>query len=163
MVEINTFGGLSAPPKKTRTCVSLSMGCVCFSLLFNFYLLLTLHPSLKPSRNSLVRSLRGKEGYVETRANQRRLAVVVPTYAADLAETLKSLEKWPTECTSDTKDHVDLVIYKAEPKDEESESETLEQIRKMAGTCFASTRMVYGDLTKEVRADHFHEDGRTYV
>lgn len=158
MVEKNAFGGLSAPHKKTKTCFSLSMACVCSSLLFNFYLLLSLHPALKPSRTSLVRSLRGKEGYGTSSSEEegggglsRRLAVVVPTHAGDLGETLKSLDDWPTKCTADTLAHVDLVIYKAEPKDEMSENVTLPRFRDTAGKCFARTRMVYGELTKEVR------------
>ena len=155
MVEVNSFGGLSAP-HRTKNCVSLSMACVCFSLLFNFYLLLSLHPALKPSGISLVRSLRGKEGFVFDSGNaggvHRRLAVVVPTHAGDLEETLKAVESWPTECASDTLEHVDLVIYKAEQKDEASENETLARFRQVAGLCFARTRMVYGELTEEVRS-----------
>lgn len=154
MVEMNSFGGLSTP-HRTKSCVSLSMACVSFSLLFNFYLLLSLHPALKPSGISLVRSLRGKGSYAfdsgEAGGVHRRLAVVVPTHAGDLEDTIKALEDWPTDCASDTLEHVDLVIYKAEPKDEASEDETLERFRGSAGQCFARTRMVYGELTKKVR------------
>lgn len=161
MVEIHSCGGLNAP-HKSKKCVSLSLASVCFSLLFNFYLLLSLHPALKTSPTSLVRSLRGKVGYGSGSGGavgvRRRLAVVVPTHAGDLDETLKSLEVWPRECTSDTLEHVDLVIYKAEPKDEVSEDEILTQFRETAGTCFARTRMVYGELTKEVRACYVTTD-----
>lgn len=156
MVEKNAFGGLSAPHKKTKTCFSLSMACVCSSLVFNFYLLLSLHPALKPSR-TLVRSLRGKDGHGTSSAEDgvgapmKRLAVVVPMHSGDLSETLKALDHWPTECTADTVAHVDLLIYKAEPKDEDSEKVTLPLVRDKAGKCFASTRMVYAELTKEVR------------
>lgn len=82
-----------------------------------------------------------------------RLAVVVPTHAGDLPETLKSLEKWPsTECSLETLHYVDLVIYKAEGPDDATEKEALPLFRETAGRCFANTKIVYGDLSKEVRA-----------
>lgn len=79
-----------------------------------------------------------------------RLAVVVPTHAGDLPETLKSLERWPTKCSSETKQYVDLVIYKAEGPDDATEKEALPRFRETAGSCFANTKIVYGDLSKEV-------------
>lgn len=82
-----------------------------------------------------------------------RLAVVVPTHAGDLPETLKSLEDWPqTKCSLETLQYMDLVIYKAEGPDDATEKEALPRFRETAGTCFANTKIVYGDLSKEVRA-----------
>lgn len=116
-------------------------------LLFNVYLLVSLRATRDPSSSLLGGALKNTKTW---KGSNMRLAVVVPTHAGDLPETLKSLENWPTTCSSETLRYVDLIIYKAEAPDDAMEKEALPLFRETAGTCFANTKIVYGDLSKEV-------------
>lgn len=99
------------------SCNSCRFLCVIFwaaiaLLVINVYLLLSLGLGWEAKKHAL-----------STSQQDRKLAVIVPTHAGDLAETIESLKKWPTACSPDTLHHVDLVIYKAEGFDETTEKE----------------------------------------
>lgn len=78
-----------------------------------------------------------------TRSPAKKLAVIVPTHAGDLAETIKSLEEWPTTCSSDTLHHVDLVIYKAEDFDEATETHVSVHIERERHVLCSGTSEAY--------------------
>lgn len=79
----------------------------------------------------------------------RKLAVVVPAHHGDLGKALASLSRWPTACSPSTLANLDLVLYYAQQPDEKS-SRILPYLSRTGGRCFASTRVVYGNLTDEV-------------
>lgn len=169
-VETNASGGLNSPGN-AMTLRFLCVALVGASLLLNVSLLVSLgpshipsvarHPSPQPDHLINADMERGPHSlqqgdriiFTDTeRGLQRRLAVVVPTHDGDLDETVKSLEHWPTSCPEDgSLSNVELVIYKAEAKDDPTEKNILPRLRETAGRCFAYTRMVYASLTKEVR------------
>lgn len=76
--------------------------------------------------------------------------MIVPTHRGDLSLALGSLSKWPTTCSDVTLAAVDLVLYKAESEDESTAS-ILSTLQKTAGRCFASTKIIFGNLDDEVR------------
>lgn len=79
-----------------------------------------------------------------------RLAVVVPAHGGDLERTAESLARWPTECSSVTLEHADLVLYYAGNQDNMSTA-IMPTLAETAGLCFANTRIIYANLKEEVR------------
>lgn len=80
-----------------------------------------------------------------------RLAVIVPAHEGDLHQALASLELWPTACSAVTREHMDLVLYKAESGSAEASASILQALDSTAGKCFAHTKVVYANLREEVR------------
>lgn len=84
-------------------------------------------------------------------SSQHRLAVVVPTHSGDLDRALASLSRWPTVCSPVTLESVELVLYYAKgPADEHWSDNVLPELAQTAGTCFARTSAVFGNLSEEV-------------
>ena len=149
------------PSWKTCRLLSILVSAAIVLLLFNVYLLVSLRLARDPSKSLLGGTLKNTKTW---KGSNMRLAVVVPTHAGDLPETLKSLENWPNKCSLETMHYVDLVIYKAEGPDDATEKEALPRFRETAGKCFANTKIVYGDLSKEVSLSTVHHTfGRMHV
>lgn len=88
----------------------------------------------------------------EDAIDKRRLAVVVPAHAGDLAKALASLARWPKVCSDTTLQHVELVLYYAGSSDDDGWSESvLPELEQTGGRCFAGTMAIFGNLTDEVR------------
>lgn len=79
-----------------------------------------------------------------------KLAVVVPSHNGDLQKALDSLARWPVTCHASTLQHADLVLYYA-GGEEDGVAASIPDLEQTGGRCFASTRLVLADLTKEVR------------
>lgn len=80
-----------------------------------------------------------------------RLAVVVPAHAGDLPRAVSALDQWPKSCSPVTQENVDLVLYYAEGEEDAGPAPALEAIASSAGRCFANTKLVYANLSDEVR------------
>lgn len=83
----------------------------------------------------------------------QRLGVVVPAHHGDIDKAVSSLSRWPTECSPVTQQNVDLVLYYAEGEEDVVAADAISTIASTAGRCFASTRLVYANLDKEVSSD----------
>lgn len=83
----------------------------------------------------------------------QRLAVVVPAHAGDLPRAVSALDRWPKTCSPVTEESVDLVLYYAEGEDDMEPLVALDAIASTAGACFANTKLVYANLTPEVRGE----------
>lgn len=81
----------------------------------------------------------------------QRLAVVVPAHAGDLPRTVSALDRWPKTCSPITQESVDLVLYYAEGEDDTEPLDALDTITSTAGNCFADTKLIYANLSLEVR------------
>lgn len=82
----------------------------------------------------------------------QHLGVIVPVYEGDLSRAVSSLERWPSTCSPLTKKNADLVLYYAEgEEDSPAVTAAVETMRYTAGRCFAETRLVYAQLSDEVR------------
>lgn len=79
----------------------------------------------------------------------KRLAVVVPAYAGDLDKALASLAKWPQTCHRLTQQNSDLLLYYAGGDDGHVNS-VGPSLAETGGRCFANTRIILANLTKEV-------------
>lgn len=81
----------------------------------------------------------------------RQLAVVVPAHAGDLDKALASLAKWPKMCHESTLNNADLVLYYAGGPEGNVDA-LIAGLAETGGRCFASTKLVLGNLTKKVSA-----------
>lgn len=158
---------LSSAPQTTRKAEQRFRTLFCATLVtaglfLNFGMLFFVDPDNAPAavfRRSGVRGdmdMSSAAGVHATRWNEagssagKRLAVVVPTHMGDFAKALASLAKWPTRCSSITRTHVDLILYKAEAPDPASTA-ALSVLEDTAGRCFANTKIIFGALTDQVR------------
>ncbi|CAM9281756.1 unnamed protein product [Ectocarpus fasciculatus] len=74
------------------------------------------------------------------------MAVVVPVYDGDISDAMLSLSKWPTTCSENMRNGMDLVIYKAETL---GNVDQLPRIPRHASGCFRRTKFVGGGLLPE--------------
>lgn len=93
-------------------------------------------------------------------AQPKRLGVVLPATSNNLQQVIESIRRWPipTECSTSTSQHADLVLYYAEHTNTDDTAYILPYlffIEQSAGRCFANTRIVFANLSNEVRADDF--------
>lgn len=83
----------------------------------------------------------------EWHGNGNVMAVVVPVYDGDINDAMLSLSKWPTTCSENMRNGMDLVIYKAETL---GNADQLPRIPRQASGCFRRTKFVGGGLLPEV-------------
>lgn len=95
--------------------------------------------------------LAGSAAAASSSGSPSRLAVVVPAHAGDLPRAVSALDRWPKTCSPVTEADVDLVLYYAEGEDDTEPLAALDAIASTAGRCFGTTKLVYANLTPEVR------------
>ena len=83
--------------------------------------------------------------------SQQRLGVIVPAHRGDLDRAVSSLGRWPAKCSPVTQKNVDIVLYYAEGEEDTAAAAAMPKIVDSAGRCFADTRLVYANLSEEVR------------
>lgn len=86
------------------------------------------------------------------RIEARKLAVVVPTHAGDLADALVALSSWPDVCSAIALAHMQLVLYySGNVGDGAWSDDVIPTVERTGGRCFERTRVVFADLDKEVK------------
>lgn len=82
----------------------------------------------------------------------RKMAVIVPIHDGDKFRAMDAISRWPHKCQRNIVEHMDLIIYKAEPPQPGPDGDAflLSKVPHEASACFRSTKIVSANLLPEV-------------